>query len=67
MHKVWEKIARWAEKDIPETAVKLKYDPEAQRGIIFLVLLIALGIIGLTGLALNYLGSYCEYPDPYGR
>jgi hypothetical protein len=67
MHAVWKKLAEWIEKDVPETAIKLKYNQEAQRGVIIIALLIAVGFIALTGLLINHYGSYCEYPDPYGR
>lgn len=69
MKPVWERIARWAEKDFDE--VKAKKEARTLR-IPALLLLLAIGaavIIG-TGYMLTQVpmeGTYCGYPDPYGR
>jgi hypothetical protein len=67
VHPVWDKIARWAEKDMGLDEPKARKEACTRR-IPILLLLLALGA-GYCYWANNIYpttpGAYCDYPDPF--
>lgn len=47
--------------------IEMMRKAQYERHALIVFVLVALAVIAATGALLNQYGSYCEYPDPYGR